>query len=41
VTATLSAADQTTYKNSTHQLFGIYQYTSNGLTFDNFHVDNP
>jgi hypothetical protein len=41
VTATLSAGDQTTYKNSTHQLFGLYQYTSNGLTFDNFHLDNP
>jgi hypothetical protein len=41
VTATLSAADQTTYKNATHQLFGLYQWTSDGLTFDDFHLDNP
>ena len=41
VTHTLSAADVTTYKNSTHQLFGLYQWTSNGLRWDDFHLDNP
>ena len=41
VTATLSAADVTTYKNATHQLFGLYQRTSNGISWDDFHLDNP
>jgi hypothetical protein len=41
VSTTLSAADQTTYKNATHQLLGPYQWTSNGLTWDDVHVDNP
>jgi hypothetical protein len=41
VSTTLSAADQSTYKNATHQLVGPYQYTVNGLTIDDVHVDNP
>ncbi|MGZ4795592.1 MAG: hypothetical protein ACXV8T_06840, partial [Acidimicrobiia bacterium] len=41
VSATLSAANVTTFKNSTHQLFGLFQWTSNGLTYDDFHLDNP
>jgi len=39
--ATLTAAEQTTFKNSTHQLFGPYQYTSNGITWDDLHLDSP
>lgn len=38
---TLSAGDQTTFKNSTHQLFGLYQYTSTGIRWDDFHLDSP
>ncbi|MFN8104475.1 MAG: hypothetical protein U0U69_08435 [Acidimicrobiia bacterium] len=41
VTATLSASNQTTFKNGTHQLFGLYQRTSNGLRWDDFHLDSP
>lgn len=41
VNATLSAANITTFKNATHQLVGPYQWTSNGLGWDNFHFDNP
>ena len=41
VTYTLTAAEQTLYKNATHQLAGPYQWTSNGLRFDDFHLDNP
>jgi hypothetical protein len=41
VTYTLTAAEQTTYKNATHQLFGLYQSTSNGIGWDDFHLDNP
>jgi hypothetical protein len=41
VSTTLSAGDQTTFKNATHQLAGPYQWTSNGITFDDFHLDNP
>ena len=41
VTYTLTAAEITIYKNATHQLFGLYQWTSNGFTWDDFHLDNP
>ena len=41
VTYTLSAAEQTLFKNATHQLAGPYQWLSNGLRFDDFHLDNP
>ena len=41
VTYTLTAAEQTLFKNATHQLAGPYQWLSNGLRFDDFHLDNP
>ena len=41
VSVTLSAANITTFKNATHQLVGPYQWTSNGIGWDNFHFDNP
>ena len=41
VSTTLSAANITTFKNATHQLAGPYQWTSNGIGWDNFHFDNP
>ncbi len=41
VSTTLSATNITTFKNATHQLVGPYQWTSNGLGWDNFHFDNP
>ena len=41
VTYTLTAAEQTLFKNAAHQLAGPYQWLSNGLRFDDFHLDNP
>lgn len=41
VSHTLSAANITTFKNATHQLVGPYQWSSNGIGWDNFHLDSP
>ena len=39
VSATLSAANQTIYKNATHTYFGLYVYFDQLSTFDDAHVD--
>ncbi|MFN8052040.1 MAG: hypothetical protein U0Q22_11415 [Acidimicrobiales bacterium] len=39
VTYTLTAGEQTTYKNGTHTYFGIVAYNDSASTFDNYHVD--
>ena len=41
VSVSLTASQRTTYINSTHQHFGPFQYTSNGVRWDDFHLDNP
>lgn|GEM_PF-6277652 len=40
ITYTLTAGEQTTFKNGTHTYAGIISYNTNQLTFDNFHVDS-
>ena len=39
VTHTLSAGDQTIYKNAAHQLFGLYAYFDGNSRWDDFHLD--
>lgn len=38
---TFTAADITNFKVATQQLAGPYQWTSNGIGFEDLHVDNP
>ncbi len=42
ITRTLTAAEQTTFKNATHTFAGVADYDGNATsTFENFHVDSP
>lgn len=38
---TLSAANQTTFKNATHMSVGVYTFNDPVSTLDDFHVDTP
>lgn len=41
LTATLSAADQTLYKNGTHTSAGLYTFNDSASRFDDFHLETP
>lgn len=40
ISYTLTASEQTTFKNASQTFAGIISYNTNQLTFDNFHVDS-